>query len=100
MGPLHYSAGAGRGHTAALLTSGEAVYSLIRIPSRKTSNRFGVEAVGVFTPSGNMRGRPRVTTRNAERRKDASYLVPMSFRAASLNVYPIAGHSFVSLQCF
>lgn len=29
-----------------------------------------------------------------------SYLVPMSFRAASLNVYPIAGQSFVSLQCF
>lgn len=32
--------------------------------------------------------------------KETSYLVPMSFRAASLNVYPIAGQSFVNLQCF
>lgn len=51
-----------RGHTAAFIPSEGAFYPLIRIPSQKISNWFSVEARGALMPSGNIRGRLRMTT--------------------------------------
>lgn len=86
-----------RRHMAAHVPSEGAPYPLIKIPSENL--RLG-QCGGSRRPLTFQQHERTTQNRHTTENKQPSYLVPMSFRAASLNVYPMAGQSFVNLQCF